>query len=213
MGEPVTYPGHGRDGTGYLARPQGPAAPGVVVVRGAWGLVDHIHTVADRLAEAGYVALALDLDPSTSDGETLESAVAQIVGAAEYLASRTEVTEVALLGFGQGGGLTLRAAPESERVKAVVAFYPLWNGRPLDWSRYGDRAILIHCSDEGLTSTAPDLAAAQQGVTRGGGECTVIDYPGTRRAFFNDDVPEAYDADAAARAWARSLDLLRRRLG
>ena len=82
MGEPVTYPGHGRDGTGYLARPQGPAAPGVVVVRGAWGLVDHIHTVADRLAEAGYVALALDLDPSTSDGETLESAVAQIVGAA-----------------------------------------------------------------------------------------------------------------------------------
>ena len=119
---------------------------------------------------------------------------------------------MALLGFGQGGGLALRSAGRSDRVKAVVAFYPLWNGPPPPWERYSGRAALIHCAEEGLTSAAPELKAARHDIEQAGGECTIYDYPGTRRAFFNDDLPEAYDADAAARAWARTLDLFRRRL-
>src|SRR5262249_51867274 len=42
------------------ARETGPL-PGVVVVQEAWGVDDHIEDVADRLATAGYQALAPDL--------------------------------------------------------------------------------------------------------------------------------------------------------
>ena len=41
---------------------------------------------------------------------------------------------------------------------------------------------------------------------------TVYDYPGTHHAFFNDDRPEVYDADAAKLAWARTLEFFRSRL-
>lgn len=214
MGELVSYPGHGSDSTGHLAIPQQPA-PGVVVIRGAWGLVDHIYTVADRFAEAGYAALALDLHPAPAGvPEVGADAVAEVVAAAGYLAARPEVTGgVAMLGFGLGGSLALWSAPRSESVKAVVAFYPLWDGPPPRWDGYAGKTAVIHCSEEGLTSGSPDLQVAQREIKQAGGECILYDYPATPRAFFNDDLPEVYDADAAASAWARTLDLFRTRLG
>jgi carboxymethylenebutenolidase len=51
-----------------------------------------------------------------------------------------------------------------------------------------------------------------QAIEAAGGEVTVYDYPDTHHAFFNDDRPETYDADAAASAWARTLEVLRARL-
>ncbi len=47
----------------YLARPTsgGAPRPGVVVIQEIWGVDGHIQDVAERLATAGYVALAPDL--------------------------------------------------------------------------------------------------------------------------------------------------------
>ena len=38
-------------------------------------------------------------------------------------------------------------------------------------------------------------------------------YPGTEHAFFNDDRPEVYNAEAAAAAWARTITFLESKLG
>ena len=43
--------------SGYLATPVSGSGPGVVVIQEWWGLVDHIKSVADRFAAAGFVAL------------------------------------------------------------------------------------------------------------------------------------------------------------
>ena len=49
-------------GGGYLAIPRGRGPhPGVVVIHAADGLTNHMKDVADRLAQAGYAALAVDL--------------------------------------------------------------------------------------------------------------------------------------------------------
>src|SRR5262245_8615274 len=48
-------------GTGYLAQPDAPSGPGILVLHAWWGLTDHVRGVCDALAEAGYVALAPDL--------------------------------------------------------------------------------------------------------------------------------------------------------
>lgn len=45
----------------YLAQPPGEAKGGVIVIHEVWGLADHIKAVAERVAEAGYIALAPDL--------------------------------------------------------------------------------------------------------------------------------------------------------
>ena len=61
MGEAVEFPSNGSTASGYLATPEGGQGPGVLVIQEWWGLVPHIKDVADRLAAAGFVALAPDL--------------------------------------------------------------------------------------------------------------------------------------------------------
>src|SRR5215510_3061973 len=61
MGETVQFASNGEQVEGYLARPDGGSGPGVLVVQEWWGLVPQIKRVCDRLAGAGFVALAPDL--------------------------------------------------------------------------------------------------------------------------------------------------------
>ena len=51
----------GKEAQGYLARAGKAGAPGVVVIQEWWGLQDQIKGICDRLALAGYDALAPDL--------------------------------------------------------------------------------------------------------------------------------------------------------
>jgi carboxymethylenebutenolidase len=49
----------------YGAMPKGAAKGGLIVIHEVWGLLDHTKDVADRFAEAGYVAAAPDLMAGT----------------------------------------------------------------------------------------------------------------------------------------------------
>ena len=69
MGAMVQFPMNGVNGSGYLAIPSSGSGPGVVVIQEWWGPVDHIKAVADRLAAAGFTALA----PDFYDGRTMTS--------------------------------------------------------------------------------------------------------------------------------------------
>src|SRR5947209_2694172 len=51
----------GRTISAYLAVPEQGSGPGVVVLHAWWGLTEPFRHVCDRLAEAGFVALAPDL--------------------------------------------------------------------------------------------------------------------------------------------------------
>ncbi len=61
MGEMISITNDKATIPGYLVKPAGAARGGVLVIHEAWGLVDQIKSVADRLAACGYVALAPDL--------------------------------------------------------------------------------------------------------------------------------------------------------
>lgn len=56
---------HGEEGRykGYVSRLEalGATAPAVIVIQEIWGVDAHIRNVADRFAQAGYVAFAPDL--------------------------------------------------------------------------------------------------------------------------------------------------------
>ncbi len=59
--EMIEFAVNGTSARGYLATPESGAGPGVTVLQEWCGLVPQIKTVCDRLADAGYTALAPDL--------------------------------------------------------------------------------------------------------------------------------------------------------
>ena len=118
MGEMVSFPSNGTNGSGYLADGKG---PGVVLIQEWWGLVPHICNVADRLAAEGYTVLAPDLYNGASSTEpdeagklmmglNLGKAAKDMSGAVDFLQQRTGRTKVGVVGFCMGGGLTLALA-------------------------------------------------------------------------------------------------------
>jgi len=227
MGTMVQYPSNGGTSEGYLATPDNGNGAAVVVIQEYWGLVPHIHAVADRFAEAGFVALAPDLyhgihttEPDEAGklimGLAMDQAAKDIAGAADYLGGRDEVTRgIGTVGFCAGGSLALWSATLSDRIVATAGFYPVlpWERMRPDWSNYAGKAAVIHCDEGDGGSGAPGVQLAKQAIEAAGGQVTLYDYPGTQHAFFNDDRPEVYHAEAAASAWARTLELFRSRLG
>ena len=224
MGESLSFSSNGHSGTGYLSLPPSGSGPAVIVIQEWWGLVGHIKDVVDRFAAAGFVALAPDLYNGESTAEPdeakklmmelqMKKAGEDIAGAAEYLTSRGEVSSasVGAIGFCMGGSLAIWSATISEKISAAVGFYPggSWERTNPAWSNYSGKAALIHAAESDGTSSAPGIQEALREITKAGGNATAYDYAGTKHAFFNEDRPEVFDADAAALAWTRTLDFLR----
>lgn len=227
MSDMVTFSNNGSRSQGYLATPASGQGPGVVVIQEWWGLVPHVHSLADRFADAGFVALAPDLYHGTSTTEpdeamrlmmglAMDSAAEQISGAAKYLFEHdaTNGDAIGVVGFCMGGSLALWSATLAPNVVAAVGFYPAlpWERMSPHWPSYSGKSALIHCSEEDGTSAAPGIQQAKQLIEEAGGSVDVYDYPGTQHAFFNDERPEVYDQAASAAAWDRTIDFLNRRL-
>lgn len=124
----------GQSVQGYLAEPaQAAGAPGIVVIQEWWGLNDQIRGVAERYAEAGYVALVPDLYRGKSTVEAAEAehlmtnlnfgdaAGQDVRGAVMYLKARG--TKVGVSGYCMGGALTLLAAVHVPEADAGVVYY------------------------------------------------------------------------------------------
>ena len=119
---------------GYLAEPARPdGAAAVVVIQEWWGVNDQIRGVADRFAQAGYVALVPDLYRGQSTVEAEEAhhlmngldfgdaASQDIRGAVQFLKARS--ARVGLTGFCMGGALTLLSLTKVPEVDAAVVWY------------------------------------------------------------------------------------------
>jgi carboxymethylenebutenolidase len=223
MGESIRFESSRGEAAGYLARPAGAPVGGIVVIQEWWGLVPHITGVADRFAQAGFVALAPDFYHGVAASEpddaqrllmqmALPQAAADLAGAAEFLAGRPEVDgKIGTVGFCAGGMLALWAATVAPSIAAVAAYYPAPYTDKLtpDWTACAGKAAVVHCSEQDGTSSAPHIQSAVKGIGDAGGAVTVYDYPGTDHAFFNDDRPEHFDREAATLSWARTVDFFR----
>jgi carboxymethylenebutenolidase len=124
----------GKDVQGYLAKPQKlEGAPAIVVIQEWWGLNDQIRGVADRYAQAGYLALVPDLYRGKMTVEKEEAhhlmsgldfgdaASQDIRGAVQYL--KTQTAQVAVTGYCMGGALTLLTLTQTPEVSAGVVWY------------------------------------------------------------------------------------------
>lgn len=230
MGEIIEFPSNGATGQGYLAVPTaGPGSgPGIVVLQEWWGLVDQIKRTCDRLSDVGFVALAPDLyhgttvpltEPDKAGKEMMamrmDTAAKDLSGAVDELVRRTGRAGVGVVGFCMGGGLALVLATQRpDAVKAVVPAYGLipWPDARPDYSAI-TAAVLGHAAalDDSFT---PDAARELESQLRDLGKTVEFHvYDGAGHAFFNEDRPEAYNAEAAGLLWDRTVAFFREHLG
>lgn len=224
-GEMVSFDVQGQSNSGYLARPSGSGPwPGVVVIQEWWGLDDHIKSIADRFAAAGFAAIAPDLYKGQVVTEPDEArklrmalvwdeALVVIQGAINHLIGQDGVSpkKVGVVGFCMGGGLTWHAAVKLTHVGAIAPFY---GGGPEmsdeEVARINAPVLAIFGElDQGVSPQVANQRAAQ--MDRAGVKHETIIYPNAQHAFFN-DTRAAYNAEAAADAWQRMVNFFKETL-
>jgi carboxymethylenebutenolidase len=221
----VEYPINGISSRGYLSVPESGEGPGVVVLQEWWGLVDHIKDVADRFADAGFVALAPDMyhgqkaDHPDDAGRlmmalSIERAEKDLRGAIDYLLSLPETTSerVGSVGFCMGGQLSLYAACGNPKVGACVDYYGIHPSVKPNLA--GLKAPVLGFF--GATDPYVSAEAARQlqaDLESRGKKVEFHIYPGAGHAFYNDSRPEAYNAELAEDSWLRMLAFYREHLG
>ncbi|HEX6623237.1 MAG TPA: dienelactone hydrolase family protein [Pyrinomonadaceae bacterium] len=224
-GQMIEFQSNGGTAQGYLSLPESGRGPGVVVLQEWWGLVPHIREVADRFAAAGFVALAPDLyhgDVARSPDEAGKLMMAlniartekDLRGSVEYLLGHeaTAGDAVGTVGFCMGGVLSLFAASKNERVGACVVFYGIHPKVEPDLEALRAPVLGIYAEKDQFVPPAA-ARSLEERLQALGREAEFHVYPGTDHAFFNDTRPEVHDAQAAADAWRRTLEFLRRHLG
>lgn len=222
-GEMIEFRANGGTAPGYLATPASGKGPGVIVIQEWWGLVDHIKQLADRFAEAGFVALAPDLyhgESTTSPDDAgrmmmalnIEQAGKDLVGAADFLLGHAAVEpkKVAALGFCMGGQLALYAATAHDQVAAAVDFYGIHPNVQPDFSKLRG-PVLAHFANNDAFVKVDDAKALVAKIEQAGGKVEAHYYE-AGHAFFNDSRPDAYVDSAAKPAWDRTLAFLRANL-
>ena len=214
MGTEVTLGAAGRSGRGYLAEPPR-AGPGVLVVHDEYGLLPHVRQRCDWLAEAGFVALAVDLydgrvayDPERAEQMAGRVDVVRARGllatAATQLLARPKVRprRVGAVGFGLGGRLALLTATTGA-LDAVVAFSAVLAP--------AERA-LVPCPTLLHLTGGPDEQDAEarsfiRELRSSGTEVTVRTWSGVPHGFANADRP-GYREQAAVAAWVETAGFL-----
>lgn len=218
----------GRTISGYLAVPNQGSGPGVLVLHAWWGLTEPFRHVCDRLAEAGFVALAPDLyhgktTAEVEEAQTLSTALdsdaeccrGDIAAAVQVLRQHptTQLAngrgKLALIGFSLGGAYALDTSVTlAEQIAAVVTFYASYPG--LDY-RSAKAAYLCHFAEHDPFESAESVAQMEQSLQAAGRPITTYTYPGTKHWFFEENRPE-YDAQAAHLSWEHTIAFLQQQL-
>jgi carboxymethylenebutenolidase len=224
-----------------LARPAaGGPYPGIIVVMEAFGLNDHIKSVAQRLAAEGFVTLAPDLyyrEPvrlvSYDDlpqalrlmnalwDEKIVPDMEAAIGALRQLPG-VRGERVGITGFCMGGRVSFLTACRSAAIGAAVPFYGggIASGEPSERRPVlpVDLAGGLCCpvlaffgADDPFIPPA-DVERVRATLAKLGPQHEVVVYDGAPHGFFCDERP-SYRPEAAGDAWARTLRFFRTHLG
>ncbi|HEU5369362.1 MAG TPA: dienelactone hydrolase family protein [Ktedonobacterales bacterium] len=209
----------------YLALPAQGTGPGVLVLHAWWGLNAFFKGVCDRLAREGFVALAPDvyhgkiattIEEAQQIRKVFESereqvqTLAEMTAAVMYLRQHpaTRGQGIACVGFSMGASYAYAmSCDRPSDIAAVVAFYGAGDAEA-DYSAARAAYLGQYVEhDEWEEDEYVDQLEAK--LRADGREATFYRYAGLKHWFMEENRPE-YDAEAAALAWQRTLDFLRR---
>lgn len=204
-----------------MAIPASGSGPAVLVLHSWWGLNTFFKELCDRLARAGFVALAPDLydgkvAKTVETAKALRSAATAsrrvpayktLIAAIDHLARHDAVTtpRVAQLGFSMGGHWALWLAQRADLpIASTVIYYAARNG---DYTHSTSR-FLFHFAQEDDWVSPSSVKKLQASLARAGRDATYHVYPGTTHWFFESDRRDVFDQSAADLSWKRTLAFL-----
>ena len=203
----------------YLAKPTGKPKGGVVVIQEIFGVNAHIRSVTDRVAAAGYTAIApavfdhletgveLDYDQAGMQkgfgliGELgFDKPLADVASAAEAIHS---AGKIGVVGFCWGGSVAYLSA-----IKLGLPAVSYYGGRNVQLVEMPAKApLLFHY---GLRDA--HISEADREKVRAANPTAEFHVYDADHGF-NCDARGSYDADAAKQAWERTLAFFAKHLG
>jgi carboxymethylenebutenolidase len=213
--KPVSY---FKDAEGVVASPTVKGNfPGVIMIHEWWGLNPSVKGAAVKLAEEGYVVMAVDLfhNKVATDMDTAKSyvmglnqdeALSNLKSAVAFLKTKYNVPKIATLGWCFGGGQSLQIALNSNNIHATVIYYGnLVTDRSrlskIRWPVLGifgdkDEVIPLDAIHE-FRQTLNDLRITNE----------IYIYPGLGHAFAN-PTGRNFAQKETADAWSKTLQFL-----
>jgi carboxymethylenebutenolidase len=206
-------------GKAYLSLPKGtPPFPAIVVIHEWWGLNTNIQHWADRLASAGWAALAVDLYSgavTTTPDEAMAAmkavdpakAKATLRAAIDFLGTdaRVAATTRAVIGWCFGGGWSLQSALAFPELKGAIIYYGQLETDPAKLAAIKARVLgIFGTQDKGIPPE--QVAKFDQALTTAKVEHEIHSYDAPH-AFANPSNPK-YDETSAADAWTHVLAFL-----
>jgi len=203
----------------YTPEGKGPF-PGIVVIHEWWGLNDWVKEQASKLADQGYVALAIDLYrgkvATTPDqaheimrGVPQDRAKRDLHAAVEFLASQPNVRKdrLASIGWCMGGGYSLDVALQEPALAAAVINYgPLATDSESLKGIHASILGIFGGQDHGIT--VDDVKKFEAQLNQQAKKVEINIYPDAGHAFENPNNKDGYRAGDAADAWNRILKFL-----
>lgn len=223
----------------YVARPASePPVGGVLLLHEAFGLNADIQTLAGRLTERGYAALAPDLYRRGPDRLAGYDERAKAIAMLKTLPDRQVLDDIergldlldretggaalGVVGLRIGGRYALLAAArEPGRIRATVSYYgagidggtisPLWTVNAIEQVQALRTPMLLFFVGDDPTVPSAEVDSIDARLRRAGAAYEIVRYPGVKPGFVFPG-RDTYREGEAEDAWNRQLGFLERNL-
>lgn len=226
-GEEVSYSTDDITMNGYIAYDENltDKHPGILVVHEWWGHDEHARHSAEKLAELGYVALAVDMygngkmathpeDAMQFSGEVMgnfENAKARFNAAMETLKNNPKVDpeKIGAIGYCFGGSVILAMAHSGADLDGVAAFHAGLQLPVMPQQGMSSRILIMNGAADPMV-TQEQVTALTGAYEELGADYQYISYEGAQHAYTNPgadslgqkfQLPLAYNAEADSLSW------------
>ncbi len=198
--------------------------PALVVIHEWWGLNDWVKEQASKLADQGYVTLAIDLyrgKVATTPDEAHEimrgvpedRANRDLLAASSYLRAQKNVDpkRVGSIGWCMGGGYSLDLALNDPKIRAAVINYGHLATDEAALKKINAAILgIFGGQDRGIPPADVNKFEAQLKAL--GKTAEIHIFPDAGHAFENPNNKQGYRAEDAAQAWKLTVDFLAKNL-
>ena len=217
----VSYKSGDETAKGILYTPEGKGPfPAIVVIHEWWGLNDWVKDQANKLADQGYEALAIDLyrgKVATTPEEAHEimrgvpedRAKRDLEAAFQYLQSQPNVKKkrIGAIGWCMGGGYALDLALEEPQLAADVINYGHLATDPDALKKINAPILgLFGAQDRGIP--AEDVKKFKEQMDKLGKKIDITIYPDAGHGFQNPVNGAGYKPEDTADAWKKITNFL-----
>lgn len=225
----------------YIALPEdadddNPVA-GILVAPEWWGVVEHPKNVTERLAKAGYAAVAMDVygeGKLTSDAAQANMWMEQVLEDPDMLMARCRLIlndfsdqlavdgdNLGAIGFCFGGKIVLDMAREGMPLKAVATFHGNPSPKQPADEKFTAKVLVAHGRDDSMVSMDA-IEGLKAELDAADVDYTIDVYDGAKHGFTNPQADEraaknkvdlGYNETAAKQSWENMLEFMKANLG